>query len=139
METQIHPQLWLCCPKAKAAAKVDCIIEYSARPSQSWSVCVAGAEAATMSVRILLLLLAVSSAVSAQSSMESEAEVFLEKFDKEATQRMYQYSLASWAYNTNITKENSDKLVSNRRLLKHRSCSYSKLTSAHKNKGDVSY
>ncbi|KAE8297480.1 Angiotensin-converting enzyme 2 [Larimichthys crocea] len=64
-----------------------------------------------MSVRILLLLLAVSSAVSAQSSMESEAEVFLEKFDKEATQRMYQYSLASWAYNTNITKENSDKLL----------------------------
>lgn len=71
-----------------------------------------GAEAAEMSARILVTLLAVSCAVYAQSDVESRAREFLQRFDKEATQRMYQYSLASWAYNTNITKENSDKLVS---------------------------
>ncbi|XP_071345502.1 angiotensin-converting enzyme 2 [Trachinotus anak] len=63
-----------------------------------------------MSARILLTLLALSCAVSAQSDVESQAREFLQRFDKEATERMYQYSLASWAYNTNITKENSDKL-----------------------------
>ncbi|KAI3376947.1 hypothetical protein L3Q82_000183 [Scortum barcoo] len=44
------------------------------------------------------------------TSVEDEARTFLERFDKDATARMYQYSLASWAYNTDITKENSDKL-----------------------------
>ncbi|XP_008290762.1 angiotensin-converting enzyme 2 [Stegastes partitus] len=63
-----------------------------------------------MSARILVTLLAVSCAVTAQSDMESQAREFLQKFDIDATARMYQYSLASWAYNTNITKENSDKL-----------------------------
>ncbi|KAG8001285.1 Angiotensin-converting enzyme 2 [Nibea albiflora] len=64
-----------------------------------------------MSVKTFVLLLGVSSAVSAQSSVDKDAEEFLKRFDEEATQRMYQYSLASWAYNTNITKENSDKLL----------------------------
>ncbi|KAM6943565.1 LOW QUALITY PROTEIN: angiotensin-converting enzyme 2 [Xenentodon cancila] len=65
-----------------------------------------------MSARILAVLLAVSWAVSAQATVDVEAEAreFLRKFDEEATQQMYQYSLASWAYNTNITTENSDKL-----------------------------
>ncbi|XP_023257445.1 angiotensin-converting enzyme 2 [Seriola lalandi dorsalis] len=63
-----------------------------------------------MSARILVTLLAVSCAVSAQSDLELKAKEFLQRFDEEATARMYQYSLASWAYNTNITKENSDKL-----------------------------
>uniref|UniRef100_A0A4W6CJV1 Angiotensin-converting enzyme n=1 Tax=Lates calcarifer TaxID=8187 RepID=A0A4W6CJV1_LATCA len=63
-----------------------------------------------MSVRILVTLLVVSCAVFAQSDIENQAREFLQRFDKEATERMYQYSLASWAYNTNITKENSDKL-----------------------------
>ncbi|XP_074475581.1 angiotensin-converting enzyme 2 isoform X1 [Sebastes fasciatus] len=63
-----------------------------------------------MSARVLLALLTVCCAVSAQTDPESEAKVFLQKFDEEATRRMYQYSLASWAYNTNITQENSDKL-----------------------------
>uniref|UniRef100_A0A7N6BRQ5 Angiotensin-converting enzyme n=1 Tax=Anabas testudineus TaxID=64144 RepID=A0A7N6BRQ5_ANATE len=44
------------------------------------------------------------------SDVENSAREFLQRFDEEATQRMYQYSLASWAYNTDITKENSDKL-----------------------------
>lgn len=69
-------------------------------------------EAAKMSARILVALLAVSCAVSAQSDVENKAKEFLQRFDEEATRRMYQYSLASWAYNTNITKENSEKLVS---------------------------
>ncbi|XP_054473849.1 angiotensin-converting enzyme 2 [Anoplopoma fimbria] len=63
-----------------------------------------------MCARVLVVLLAVSCAVSAQSDVENRAKVFLQKFDVEATQRMYQYSLASWAYNTNISKETSDKL-----------------------------
>ncbi|XP_033492522.1 angiotensin-converting enzyme 2 [Epinephelus lanceolatus] len=63
-----------------------------------------------MSARVLVTLLAVSCAVSAQSDVENRAREFLKRFDEEATPRMYQYSLASWAYNTNITKENSDKL-----------------------------
>lgn len=63
-------------------------------------------------VRILVTLLVVSSAVSAQSDVETQAAEFLERFDKEATERIYKYSLASWAYNTNITKETSQKLVS---------------------------
>lgn len=64
-----------------------------------------------MSARILVALLAVSCVVSAQSDVEKDAKAFLQKFDEEATSRIYKYSLASWAYNTNITKENSEKLV----------------------------
>lgn len=64
-----------------------------------------------MSVRVLVALLAVLCTVSAQD-VETEAREFLRLFDEEATKRMYQYSLASWAYNTNITQENSDKVVS---------------------------
>lgn len=75
-------------------------------------------EAAKMSARVLVTLLAVSCAVSAQSDVENRAREFLKRFDEEATPRMYQFSLASWAYNTNITKENSDKLVSTGRLFK---------------------
>ncbi|XP_069381883.1 angiotensin-converting enzyme 2 isoform X2 [Paralichthys olivaceus] len=45
-----------------------------------------------------------------RQDVENKAREFLLRFDQEATQRMYNYSLASWAYNTNITKENSDKL-----------------------------
>ncbi|KAK5874195.1 hypothetical protein PBY51_019166 [Eleginops maclovinus] len=64
-----------------------------------------------MSARVLVALLAVSCTVSAQSVMENQAKEFLQRFDQEATERMYQYSLASWAYNTNINQENSDKLT----------------------------
>lgn len=64
-----------------------------------------------MSGRILVALLVLFCSVCAQTDDESKAREFLEKFDVEATKRMYQYSLASWAYNTNITKESSDKLV----------------------------
>uniref|UniRef100_A0A3Q0R8E8 Angiotensin-converting enzyme n=1 Tax=Amphilophus citrinellus TaxID=61819 RepID=A0A3Q0R8E8_AMPCI len=64
-----------------------------------------------MSPGILVTLLAVSCAVSAQSDVETQARQFLERFDKEASELMYQNSLASWAYNTNITQENSDKLA----------------------------
>lgn len=85
----------------------------------SLCVCVDGAEAAKMSSRILVALLSLSCVVSAQSEVETRARVFLQKFDEEATERMYNYSLASWAYNTNITKENSDKLVSIQRPLKY--------------------
>jgi len=62
-----------------------------------------------MSVRILALVLALVCGAYGQS-VEEQARDFLEMFDREATAKIYQYSLASWAYNTNITKENSDKL-----------------------------
>lgn len=81
-------------------------------PVSPQSECVNGAVAAKMSPRILVALLAVGCVVSAQTDVENSAREFLQRFDEEATQRMYQYSLASWAYNTDITKENSDKLVS---------------------------
>lgn len=68
-----------------------------------------------MAARILLTLLAVSRCVSA-ADLEAEARDFLERFDRDATSKMYQFSLASWAYNTNITQENSDKLVGPRNL-----------------------
>uniref|UniRef100_A0A8C5DBA4 Angiotensin-converting enzyme n=1 Tax=Gouania willdenowi TaxID=441366 RepID=A0A8C5DBA4_GOUWI len=42
--------------------------------------------------------------------VENRAREFLQRFDINASALMYQYSLASWAYNTNITKENSDKV-----------------------------
>lgn len=63
-------------------------------------------------IRILAALLAASCAVFGQSDMEKQAAAFLKDFDTNATERIYKYSLASWAYNTNITKENSQKLVS---------------------------
>lgn len=71
-----------------------------------------GAEAAEMIPRVFVALLAVSCVVSAQSDLENRAREFLQRFDEDATKLMYQYSLASWAYNTDITQENSDKLVS---------------------------
>jgi len=63
-----------------------------------------------MTSRIFVALLALSCSVSAQSDVETRAREFLQRFDEEASEKMYQYSLASWAYNTNITKENSNNL-----------------------------
>lgn len=66
-----------------------------------------------MSARCLFVLtVAVVVAVAAKSELELKAEEFLKKFDENATQLVYQYTLASWAYDTNITDENSQKLVS---------------------------
>ncbi|XP_062268927.1 angiotensin-converting enzyme 2 [Platichthys flesus] len=62
-----------------------------------------------VSARILVTLLALSCVVSAQD-LENKVTEFLRRFDEEATQRMYNYSLASWAYNTDISQANSDKL-----------------------------
>lgn len=76
------------------------------------SVCVQTELKMSATIRTLVALLVVSSAVSVRSDMETQAAEFLERFDKEATDRIYKYSLASWAYNTNITKETSQKLVS---------------------------
>ncbi|XP_062383780.1 angiotensin-converting enzyme 2 [Sardina pilchardus] len=63
-----------------------------------------------MSVRVLLVLAVVVGAA-AQSELELRAKEFLKRFDGNATELMYQYSLASWEYNTNITEENSQKLA----------------------------
>lgn len=75
-----------------------------------------------MSARRLLLVLAVAIGAvveteTALSQLELRAQEFLKRYDENATQLMYQYSLASWAYNTNITDENSQKLVSGRHIV----------------------
>lgn len=98
-----------------------------------------GPEATKMSLRILIVLLVVCCVASAQSDLETKAREFLEKFDTEATERIYQYSLASWEYNTNITKENSDKLVNLWRTLVYRLCSSLRLPGAYKNRSGASY
>uniref|UniRef100_A0A8C9WGU1 Angiotensin-converting enzyme n=1 Tax=Scleropages formosus TaxID=113540 RepID=A0A8C9WGU1_SCLFO len=59
---------------------------------------------------LALLAWAFVASVLSQSSVEQKAAEFLQSFDENATTLMYQYSLASWEYNTNITSENSDKL-----------------------------
>lgn len=87
----------------------NCITEYSVCATLSLPV---GMELKMSARARILLLLAVSCTVSGQSEEESRAAEFLKRFDIEATAAIYKYSLASWAYNTNITKENSQKLVS---------------------------
>ncbi|KAG9339507.1 hypothetical protein JZ751_023649, partial [Albula glossodonta] len=62
-----------------------------------------------MDARLILVLAAVC--VSCHANIEQQAKDFLQNFDEQATELMYQYSLASWDYNTNITSENSDKLT----------------------------
>ena len=63
-----------------------------------------------MQARFILVLAAAY--VSAQGDLEQRAREFLQRFDESATDLMYQYSLASWEYNTNITSENAKELVS---------------------------
>ncbi|CAJ1049466.1 angiotensin-converting enzyme 2 [Xyrichtys novacula] len=63
-----------------------------------------------MYVRVLVAVLAVTSFVPVLSDLETQAKEFLARFDVEASAQMYNYSLASWAYNTDITQENSNKL-----------------------------
>ncbi|CAL1604593.1 unnamed protein product [Knipowitschia caucasica] len=64
-----------------------------------------------MSPSLRVLVLVLSSVLSAQSALEDEAREFLRRFDEQASNLMYSYSLASWAYNTDISQENSDKVA----------------------------
>lgn len=112
MKTKLHPQIIALLSKGQGSGD-DCwssITEYSV--CAAVSLCVQMKLKMSATVRILVALLVVSSAVSTQSDVETQARQFLENFDKEATERVYNNSLASWAYNTNITKETSQKLVS---------------------------
>ncbi|KAL1021764.1 hypothetical protein UPYG_G00017680 [Umbra pygmaea] len=63
-----------------------------------------------MSLKLLLVGLAAVICVAAQSDLERRAQEFLNWFDGNATDLVYQYSLASWEYNTNISQENLDKM-----------------------------
>lgn len=45
-------------------------------------------------------------------STEDNARQFLKWVDDNATVLVYDYTRASWNYNTNITAENADKVVS---------------------------
>ncbi|XP_061081845.1 angiotensin-converting enzyme 2 [Conger conger] len=62
-----------------------------------------------MHVRFILVLAVAY--VSGQGDLEQQAKKFLEQLDVNATDLMYQYLLASWEYNTNITAANSEKLA----------------------------
>ncbi|GCC17250.1 hypothetical protein chiPu_0020514 [Chiloscyllium punctatum] len=62
---------------------------------------------------LLLALWVVSLAAPAFSlTAEQEAQQFLHEFNAEAEKLVYQSSLASWVYNTNITDENALQMVS---------------------------
>jgi len=73
------------------------------------TVSVGGIRAVMMCARWLLLLAMASMACS--QTVEEGAREFLKKFDEDASNLVYQYSLASWAYNTDISQENADKEV----------------------------
>ncbi|XP_012675889.2 angiotensin-converting enzyme 2-like [Clupea harengus] len=59
---------------------------------------------------VLAAVVAVVAHVAAQTPVEDNARQFLKWFDDNATVLVYDSSLASWAYNTNITAENADKV-----------------------------
>ncbi|CAL8379460.1 unnamed protein product [Arctogadus glacialis] len=67
----------------------------------------AGRVAAAM---LLLVVALLAPGLRAQEDTETRARAFLEKFSTDASVIMYDYSLASWAYNTDITEENSNIL-----------------------------
>ncbi|CAL8246369.1 unnamed protein product [Lota lota] len=58
----------------------------------------------------MLLVVVFTPGLRAQVDTESRAKEFLQGFNTEASAIMYEYSLASWDYNTNITEENSKKV-----------------------------
>ncbi|XP_059926721.1 angiotensin-converting enzyme 2 isoform X2 [Gadus macrocephalus] len=70
----------------------------------------AGRVAAGAAAMLLLVVAVLTPGLRAQEDTETRARAFLEKFSTEASVIMYDYSLASWAYNTDITEENSNKL-----------------------------
>ncbi|XP_030642567.1 angiotensin-converting enzyme 2-like [Chanos chanos] len=64
-----------------------------------------------MSMRLLLVLtLSAVLGVLAHATIEQEAREFLKRVDDNATILVYDYTVASWEYNTNITTENADKV-----------------------------
>lgn len=79
--------------------------EDSLRPPQSWS------EAAVMSAHFVSALLLLSCVAPVWTNVDEEAKIFLDQFNTEAVPIIYASSLASWAYNTNITDENAGKMV----------------------------
>ncbi|CAL8350954.1 unnamed protein product [Merluccius merluccius] len=64
----------------------------------------------TLAGTAALLVVLLAPGLRAQGDTEIRARAFLKTFDVEASALMYNYSLASWAYNTNITEETSKKV-----------------------------
>lgn len=58
------------------------------------------------------LFLSLVAVAAAQSSTEEKAKIFLENFNSKAEDLSHESALASWNYNTNITDENVQKMVS---------------------------
>ncbi|KAJ3592955.1 hypothetical protein NHX12_005293 [Muraenolepis orangiensis] len=64
----------------------------------------------TLGGTVMLLMSVLAPGLRAQDTTEDRAKEFLLKFDVNASALMYDYSLASWDYNTNITEANSKKM-----------------------------
>lgn len=64
-----------------------------------------------MSAHIVSALLLLCCIAPVWTSVEEDAKIFLDQFNTEAVPILYASTLASWAYNTNITDENADKMV----------------------------
>lgn len=64
-----------------------------------------------MSAHIASALLLLCCIAPVWTGVEEDAKKFLDEFNTEAVPIVYASSLASWAYNTNITDENEDKMV----------------------------
>lgn len=58
------------------------------------------------------LFLSLVAVTAAQSLTEEKAAAFLETFNSKAEDLSHESALASWNYNTNITDENVQKMVS---------------------------
>lgn len=78
------------------------------------------------------LLLSLVAVTTAQSIIEEDAKKFLDTFNQEAEDLSYQSALASWNYNTNITEENAQKMVSFWDYLGGTDCLYKIRVTAYK-------
>lgn len=65
-----------------------------------------------MNMLVHFWLLCGLSAVVAPQDVTQQAQRFLEEFNRRAEDISYENSIASWNYNTNITEENANKMVS---------------------------
>lgn len=65
-----------------------------------------------MDMLVHFWLLCGLSAVVTPQDVTQQAQMFLEEFNRRAEDISYESSIASWNYNTNITEENANKMVS---------------------------
>lgn len=64
-----------------------------------------------MSAHITLALLLLSCISTVRTNVDEEVKIFLDEFNTEAIPLIYNSSLASWDYNTNITNTTQENKV----------------------------